>query len=336
MESDLITVRDLRVAFAADAGLAKVLDGVSCAIRPGEIRGLVGESGCGKTTLARAILGILPRNSARIEGGQVLFGGRDLLKVPEAALAREVRGREIAYIPQDPSTAFNPVFTIGTQIADLMHWKSPLLRDPNFKGNARARRAADLARVVEWLRLVQLPNPEALLRKYPHEVSGGQRQRLMIAMALLPEPKLVIADEPTTALDVTVQAQILKLLKGLARERNVAVLFTTHDLGAAYEICDRITVMYAGQEVEEAPVAEFFNRPSHPYTRKLLDSLPSAETGLRGIPGEIPRLIDPPPGCRFNPRCDRATEICQQRPAPELASPGHSVRCHHRLTEFAA
>lgn len=146
----------------------------------------------------------------------------------------------------------------------------------------------------------------------------------------------MIADEPTTALDVTVQAQILKLLKGLARERNVAVLFTTHDLGAAYEICDRITVMYAGQEVEEAPVGEFFTRPSHPYTRKLLDSLPSAETGLRGIPGEIPRLMDPPPGCRFNPRCDRATSICQQRPAAELSGPGHSVRCHHRLTEFAA
>jgi peptide/nickel transport system ATP-binding protein len=333
MEADLIAVRNLRVSFATDAGVAKVLDGVHCVIQSGEIRGLVGESGCGKTTLARAILGILPRHAARIDSGEVLFGGRNLLALPEAALAREVRGREIAYIPQDPSTAFNPVFTIGTQIADLMHWKSPLLRDDSFKGSTRARREADRARTLDLLRLVQLPNPEALLRKYPHEVSGGQRQRLMIAMALLPEPKLVIADEPTTALDVTVQAQILKLLKQLARERGVAVLFTTHDLGAAYEICDRITVMYAGQEVEEAPVGEFFTRPSHPYTRKLLDSLPSSEEGLRGIPGEIPRLVDPPPGCRFSPRCERATEICRQRPVSEAAGPGHSVRCHHRLTE---
>lgn len=339
MASELISVRNLRVSFGSDAGIAKVLDGVDLSIRAGEIRGLVGESGCGKTTLARAILGILPRNSARIESGEIRFGGRDLLTLPESALASEVRGREIVYIPQDPSTAFNPVFTIGTQIDDLMRFKSPLLRGGAndrqgfFNSYPRERRAADRARVLELLRLVQLPNPEAVLRKYPHEVSGGQRQRLMIAMALLPEPKLVIADEPTTALDVTVQAQILKLLKQLARKRGVAVLFTTHDLGAAYEICDRITVMYAGQEVEEAPVDGFFERPSHPYTRKLLDSLPSSEAGIRGIAGEIPRLIDPPPGCRFHPRCERATGICRaERPAPEAVDALHSVRCHHRLS----
>jgi peptide/nickel transport system ATP-binding protein len=339
MASELISVRDLRVSFGSDAGLAQVLDGVDFSMRPGEIKGLVGESGCGKTTLARAILGILPRNSARIGSGEILFEGRNLLALPEETLAGEVRGREIVYIPQDPSTAFNPVFTIGTQIDDLMRFKSPLLRGAGpsrqgmFSGYPRERRQADRARVLDLLRLVQLPNPEAVLRKYPHEVSGGQRQRLMIAMALLPEPKLVIADEPTTALDVTVQAQILKLLKQLARERGVAVLFTTHDLGAAYEICDRITVMYAGQEVEEAPVDGFFDRPSHPYTRKLLDSLPSSEAGIRGIAGEIPRLIDPPPGCRFHPRCERATDICRTtRPEPEPVGPAHSVRCHHKLT----
>jgi peptide/nickel transport system ATP-binding protein len=337
MAADLISVRNLRVSFGSDAGLAQVLDGVEFAIRPGEIKGLVGESGCGKTTLARAILGILPRNSARIESGAIDFDGRNLLALPEETLANEIRGREIVYIPQDPSTAFNPVFTIGTQIDDLMRFKSPLLRGGSdrqgfFGGYPRERRAADRARVLELLRLVQLPNPEAVLRKYPHEVSGGQRQRLMIAMALLPEPKLVIADEPTTALDVTVQAQILKLLKQLARERGVAVLFTTHDLGAAYEICDRITVMYAGQEVEEAPVDGFFDRPSHPYTRKLLDSLPSSEAGIRGIPGEIPRLINPPSGCRFHPRCERATGLCRaERPRPEPVGPAHSVRCHHRI-----
>ncbi|GIX08982.1 ABC transporter ATP-binding protein [Elioraea sp.] len=338
MAGELLSVRDLRVSFASDAGSAQVLDGVAFSMKAGEIKGLVGESGCGKTTLARAILGILPRNSARIESGEIRFDGRDLLALPEETLAREVRGREIAYIPQDPSTAFNPVFTIGTQIDDLMRFKSPLLRGAAgdrrrlLDGYPRERRAADRARVLELLRLVQLPNPEAVLRKYPHEVSGGQRQRLMIAMALLPEPKLVIADEPTTALDVTVQAQILKLLKQLARERGAAVLFTTHDLGAAYEICDRITVMYAGQEVEEAPVDGFFGRPSHPYTRKLLDSLPTSEAGIRGIPGEIPRLIDPPPGCRFHPRCERASALCRaERPAPERIGPAHSVRCHHRI-----
>jgi peptide/nickel transport system ATP-binding protein len=338
MASELIAVRGLRVSFASDAGIARVLDGVDLAIDAGEVKGLVGESGCGKTTLARAILGILPRNSARIDGGSITFAGRDLLALSEDVLATELRGREVAYIPQDPSTAFNPVFTIGTQIEDLMRFKSPLLRGQAGSGAGffntypRARREADRARVLELLRLVQLPNPEAVLRKYPHEVSGGQRQRLMIAMALLPEPKLVIADEPTTALDVTVQAQILKLLKQLARERGVAVLFTTHDLGAAYEICDRITVMYAGQEVEEAPVSGFFERPSHPYTRKLLDSLPSSGAGIAGIPGEIPRLIDPPPGCRFHPRCDRASAACREaRPPTAAVGHQHSVRCHHPL-----
>ena len=328
MADELIAVRGLRVAFRSDAGLARVLDGVDLAMRPGEIRGLVGESGCGKTTLARSILGILPRGSARIEAGEILFEGTNLLRMPEAKLAAEVRGRRIAYIPQDPSTSFNPVFTIGTQIADLMRFKSPLQATQSGRG----RRQADRARTVEMLRLVQLPNPEGVLEKYPHEVSGGQRQRLMIAMALLTEPRLVIADEPTTALDVTVQAQILKLLKQLARDRGVAVLFTTHDLGAAWEICDRITVMYAGQEVEEAPVRNFFDRPSHPYTAKLLESLPSASGTIRGIAGEIPRLIDPPPGCRFHPRCERATAECRAaRPGITAIGAGHQVRCYHPL-----
>ncbi len=330
MADDLIEVRGLRVSFGSDAGLARVLDGVDLTIRRGEIMGLVGESGCGKTTLARSILGILPANATRIEAGQIRFEGRELLGLDAAALARDIRGKAIAYIPQDPFTAFNPVFTIGTQIDDLTRFKSPLLRDGGLSG--RERRRQDRARVLDLLRLVQLPDPEGVLRKYPHEVSGGQRQRLMIAMALLPEPKLVIADEPTTALDVTVQAQILTLLKRLARERGVAVLFTTHDLGTAYEICDRITVMYAGQEVEEAPVASFFDTPSHPYTRKLLDSLPSSENGIRGIAGEIPRLIDPPAGCRFHPRCERATAECRAiRPPPEAVAAGHTVRCHHPL-----
>ena len=328
---ELLSVTDLEVGFRTDSGLARVLDHVNFSIGRGEIVGLVGESGCGKTTLARAILGVLPSNSARISSGSILFDGRDLLDEDPGDLAAEIRGREITFVPQDPFSSFNPVFTIGDQIAELMKWKSPDASDAGgWRRYPRARRRTDRERVMQLLRTVQLPDPAGILKKYPHEVSGGQRQRLMIAMALLPEPKLIIADEPTTALDVTIQAQILKLLKQLARERQVSVLFTTHDLGTAYEICDRITVMYAGQEVESAPSDEFFARPRHPYTTRLLQSLPSRERGISGIPGQIPGLIEPPPGCRFHPRCDFASETCRAaRPDAAQAGPDHMLRCFH-------
>ncbi|MCP5157457.1 MAG: ABC transporter ATP-binding protein [Ectothiorhodospiraceae bacterium] len=326
----LLEVRDLEVSFATDGGVARVLDRVDLRIGEGEIVGLVGESGCGKTTLARAILGVLPTNSARVGGGSIHFQGESLLDKEPDTLAREVRGREITFVPQDPFGSFNPVFTVGAQIRDLMRWKSPALRGDRPPMGRRERQRADHARVVELLRTVQIPQPEQALAKYPHELSGGQRQRIMIAMALLPEPKLIIADEPTTALDVTIQAQILKLLRRLAEDHGVAVLFTTHDLGTAYEICDRVTVMYAGQEMESATSEAFFNHPAHPYTRKLLDSLPSRDRGLRGIPGEIPALVKPPPGCRFHPRCDRATERCaRERPSTETLGHAHGVRCFH-------
>jgi len=243
-------------------------------------------------------------------------------------------------VPQDPFGSFNPLFTIGTQLMDLMKWKSP--RAPRRDGAhapalltryPRERRRADRAAVVDLLREVQIPNPEAALDKLPYELSGGQRQRIMIAMALLPEPDLIVADEPTTALDVTIQAQILRLLVRLVRERGVSVLFTTHDLGTAYEICDRITVMYAGQEVESAPTADFFCAPRHPYTGKLLESLPNPEGEIHDIPGEIPGLIDPPSGCRFHTRCDFASRDCRRtRPEVDAAGPGHQVRCYHPLT----
>lgn len=336
MTSELLEVRDLKVSFSADGGIAQVLDHVNLTIGQGEIVGLVGESGCGKTTLARAILGVLPTNAARIEAGTVHFAGDDLLKQPQEYLSTNIRGRDITFIPQDPYSSFNPVFTIGTQIMDLMKWKSPLLRGNGggtggFLSRYPSQRFnADRKRVIDLLNSVQLPQPEQILKKYPHEISGGQRQRLMIAMALLPDPKLIIADEPTTALDVTIQAQILKLLRQLATEHNVAVLFTTHDLGTAYEICDSVTVMYAGQEMESAPSSGFFNRPSHPYTKRLLDSLPNREHGIEGIAGEIPGLINPPTGCRFHPRCTDATEICQgTRPAPATIDTQHWVRCYH-------
>ena len=334
--AELLSVRGLRVDFATDRGPAQVLDGISLDIAPGEVVGLVGESGCGKTTLARAILGILPENAARIRGGQVRFRGTDLLTQDPAAVNEQVRGRAITFIPQDPFTSFSPLFPIGTQIMDLMKWKSPRARQAQarpaslFGRYPRARRRADREAVLETLRAVQIPEPARALHRLPHEFSGGQRQRLMIAMALLPQPDLIIADEPTTALDVTIQAQILRLLRELVKERGVSVLFTTHDLGTAHELCDRVVVMYAGQEMEAAPTDTFFGRPAHPYTRRLLDSVPGADGEIRDIPGEVPSLVAPPAGCRFHPRCDHATAECRvERPAPRDLADSHRVRCHH-------
>jgi peptide/nickel transport system ATP-binding protein len=343
----LLEVRDLRLCFETDRGRVQVLDGVSLAIGRGQVVGLVGESGCGKTTLARAILGILPA-SARVLGGAIHFDGADLLRASPEHLNDAIRGRRITFIPQDPLGSLNPVFTVGAQVMELLKWKSPRLAAGSAPGRRgwlpplltrypAARRRADRAAVLDLLRTVQIPEPERVLRKYPHQVSGGQRQRLMIAAALLPRPDLVIADEPTTALDVTIQAQILLLLRRLVREYGVSVLFTTHDLGTAHEICDEIVVMYAGQDMEVAPVDSFFHRPSHPYTRKLLDSLPNPRGEIRDIPGEIPGLIDPPPGCRFHPRCARATDDCRAaRPAPTPVARQHRVRCYHPLGEEPA
>ncbi|MBV9912480.1 MAG: ABC transporter ATP-binding protein [Sinobacteraceae bacterium] len=335
MPAELLTVRDLSLSFTTEGGVAHVLDSVSLSLMPGEIMGLVGESGCGKTSFARAVLGTLPAN-AELRAARMRFGGEDLLRLDAATAADRVRGRAITFIPQDPFSSFNPLFTIGDQIRELMRWKSPD-RTPGERHYARSRRRADRARVLAMLRAVQLPSPERILRKYPHELSGGQRQRVMIAMALMPEPRLIIADEPTTALDVTIQAQILKLLRGLATERGVSVLFTTHDLGTAWEICDRISVMYAGQTLETAPVEAFFRQPMVPYTRLLLESLPTRCAGLRGIPGEVPKLMDPPPGCSFHPRCPNATALCAARyPEPVEQDAGHVVRCHYPVLQRMA
>ncbi len=333
--TELLSVRRLSVDFVTDGGVAQVLDGISLDVGPGEVVGLVGESGCGKTTLARAILGILPPGAARICGGEVRFKGADLLREDPAVVNDRVRGRAITFIPQDPSTSFSPVFPVETQIMDLMKWKSPRAesgggRRPAWSRYPRERHRADRDAVLETLRAVQIPEPTRALRRLPHEFSGGQRQRLMIAMALLPRPDLIIADEPTTALDVTIQAQILRLLRELVKDRGVSVLFTTHDLGTAHEICDRVVVMYAGQEMEAAPADAFFARPAHPYTRRLLASVLTGTGEIRDIPGDVPSLVTPPSGCRFHPRCDYATSECRAgRPAPRALARDHEVRCHH-------
>ncbi|HSI00044.1 MAG TPA: ABC transporter ATP-binding protein [Reyranella sp.] len=335
--TELLEVRDLVVNYHSERGIVRALDGVSLAIGKGEVVGLVGESGCGKSTLARAILGVLPAPASEVRAGALRFGSENLLGLASAEIARRIRGRRITFIPQDPYVSLHPLFTIGQQMLDLMQWKSPLAQ-PARRGGwpavlsayPSARRARDRTAILDMLEAVQIANPEQALAKRPHELSGGQRQRIVIAMALLPQPELIIADEPTTALDVTIQAQILRLLHREVKRRQVSVLFTTHDLGTAWEICDRIVVMYAGQDVEAAPTAAFFAAPRHPYTARLLHSLPRADGVAEDIPGEIPSLIAPPPGCRFNPRCSLASAECRLT-RPPVTGGAHRVRCHHPL-----
>jgi oligopeptide/dipeptide ABC transporter ATP-binding protein len=329
MSAALLEVRNLRLSVRTDEGVAQILDRVELALPPGRILGVVGESGCGKSTLVRAILGILPK-ATTVESGEILFDGEDLLRLSERELARRVRGSRIGFIPQDPYLALNPVFKIGTQLLAVMRWHAPVPADPPRSLAALMRHHRD--RLVDILRRVQIPEPEAVLERYPHQFSGGQRQRLMIAGALASSPRLVIADEPTTALDVTTQLQILKLLKSLATEFDVSMLFVTHDFGVVAQLCDDITVMYAGQTVESGPTAAVLDNPRHPYTQALLACHPDRAKALVGIPGVVPSPLRPPPGCRFAPRCPHAIEYCRRRPAHLVADgPDRLVNC--RLAE---
>jgi peptide/nickel transport system ATP-binding protein len=314
----LLAVEDLRTYFFTAEGTVRAVDGVSFSIAPGETLGIVGESGCGKSVTALSILRLLPRKGARIVGGSVRFEGHDLVPLSEAKM-RRIRGDRIAMIFQEPMTSLNPVHTIGAQIAEAVRIHQKLSS------------AAAWARAAEMLRMVHIPDAPHRLRDYPHQFSGGMRQRAMIAMALACNPKLLIADEPTTALDVTIQAQILRLMLELKERIGAAVMLITHDLGVVAETCQRVIVMYAGRTVEEAPVLELFDRPAHPYTRGLLASVPhqaERRRRLAEIPGVVPSLREPITGCAFAPRCPMVIERCRvEAPAMLPVASGHGAAC---------
>jgi oligopeptide/dipeptide ABC transporter ATP-binding protein len=311
-----LEVKNLRLEFGAGANAVRAVDGVSFSIGAGETLCLVGESGSGKSVTALSIARLLPSPPARYPSGEILLQGRDVLKASKAEL-RQWRGGVVSYIFQEPSVSLNPVFRIGRQIKESLKLHRP--------------DAATDAEVVRLLRLVGISAPEARLRNYPHELSGGMQQRAMIALALASQPKLLVADEPTTALDVTIQAQILDLLRDLKRQLGMSMLLITHNLGIVGQMADRVAVMYAGQIVETAPAADLLKRPLHPYTQALMNSVPKLGHGaerLTSIAGNVPNLDAMPPGCRFEPRCPKARPDCAQN-VPQLVEvePGRWVRC---------
>ena len=319
----LLAIEDLRTYFFTRDGIVRAVEGVSYSVKAGETLAVVGESGCGKSVTALSILRLIPSPPGRIVGGAIRFEGSDLLCRSEAEM-RRIRGNQISMIFQEPMTSLNPVLTISRQIGES------LVLHQGLGGKAAA------ARVIEMLRLVHIPEPERRARQYPHEMSGGMRQRVMIAMALACDPKLLIADEPTTALDVTIQAQILELMRELKRKTGAAIVLITHDLGVVAEMAERVVVMYAGRKVEEAPVRELFRRPRHPYTAGLLASVPrlgstlgrARPERLAEIAGSVPSLREEIRGCAFQPRCALATERCRrERPPLEAKLPGHFAAC---------
>jgi oligopeptide/dipeptide ABC transporter ATP-binding protein len=319
MAGYLLQVRNLKTHFFTDEGVARAVNGVSLAIRPHETLGVVGESGCGKSVTALSILRLIPQPPGRIVEGEILFEGADLLQLSEREM-RGIRGNEISMIFQEPMSSLNPVYAVGDQIAEAI-----MLHQKVSKHEARSR-------AVEMLKRVGIPSPETRVDEYPHQLSGGMRQRVMIAMALSCNPALLIADEPTTALDVTIQAQILELLNGLQKDFGMAIMLITHDLGVIAETAHRVVVMYAGIVVEEAEVVRLFEEPKHPYTRGLLDSIPKLtekQARLATIPGTVPNPIDRVPGCPYANRCPCVMEVCTvQLPRLGEVASGHWVRCH--------
>ncbi|MFM5020851.1 MULTISPECIES: ABC transporter ATP-binding protein [Aeromonas] len=318
----ILEVRDLEVEFSVDDGKIKVLDGVSFQVAPGQTLGIVGESGCGKSVTSLAIMGLLPRPHGQVVAGSIRFQGEELLSLPPDQMYK-VRGNRISMIFQEPMTALNPVQTVGAQLMEVFS-----LHRPDFS-KAQRKEAA-----IAMLQKVGIPEPAQRFEVYPHNLSGGMRQRVMIAMALACEPNLLICDEPTTALDVTIQAQILDLMKALQAQTGMAIIFITHDLGVVAELCDEVVVMYAGRAVERADIFELFDHPRHPYTHGLMASIPRLEdvpkSLLKTIKGQVPALHEMPAGCRFSNRCPHATEICVGTiPVTEQLSERHAVACHH-------
>jgi peptide/nickel transport system ATP-binding protein len=321
MAPPLLEIRGLRTHFKTDDGVVQAVDGVDLSIARGETLGVVGESGCGKTVTAMSVLKLIPMPPGKIVAGQILYQGRDLVPLDTAEMDR-IRAKDIAMVFQEPMTSLNPVYPVGEQIAEALR-----------KHEGLGRKAA-IDKTIEMLRLVQIPNPDKRFKDYPHQFSGGMRQRVMIAMALSCNPKLLIADEPTTALDVTIQAQILDLLEDMKERFGMAVMLITHAMGVVAETCQRVVVMYAGKVIEEAPVDQLFANPRHPYTQGLIRSIPRIDTAatkkprLEAIPGVVPNLLRPPPGCRFADRCRYAVAKCRAAAPPLIdTGGGHKVAC---------
>jgi peptide/nickel transport system ATP-binding protein len=315
--SEILTIQDLRTYFFTEAGVVKALDGVSLNVLKGETHGLVGESGSGKTVTALSTLRIVPR-PGRIVGGKILFDGKDILSLQEKEM-RKMRGKEMAIVFQDPMSSLNPLYTINSQISEVIRL---------HKGVSKQEAHDSAQRLLE---LVGIPEAEKRLRAYPHELSGGMKQRIAIARALSCEPSLLFADEPTTNLDVTIQAQVLELMKSLKEKFNMTMVMITHDMGIIAEMTQRVTVLYAGQFFESAETHDLFHSPKHPYTEALLKAVPRLDRRkvLLSVPGNIPNLIEPPTGCRFHPRCPYAIDICKEKvPDAEQVSPNHTVACH--------
>jgi peptide/nickel transport system ATP-binding protein len=318
----LLEIKGLKTHFSTDDGILQAVDGVDITINKGETLCVVGESGCGKTVTAMSILKLIAMPPGRIAAGEIIFEGRDLVPLTSNQLD-EIRAKEIGFIFQEPMTSLNPVLTIGEQIAE------------SLRRHENVTRKQALERTIEMLKLVQIPNAEGRVHNYPHQFSGGMRQRVMIAMALACKPKLIIADEPTTALDVTIQAQILDLLQDMKERFGMAVMLITHAMGVVAETAQRVVVMYAGKVVEEADVDALFADPGHPYTQGLIRSIPRIDldsehkTRLEAIGGSVPILINPPVGCRFAPRCKFAMDVCTEKePLLRQIAPGHRMACH--------
>lgn len=323
MQNHIVDVEDLLVYFKGDSGKLVAVDHISFYIEQGETLGLVGESGCGKSLTSLSLMGLIPKNGT-VNAKKILFAGEDLLKKSKSEM-RQIRGDQMSMIFQEPMTSLNPVLTIGFQMSEVLTIHRGL-----------SRKAAE-AQSLAMLKKVGIAAPERCLRSYPYEMSGGMRQRIMIAMALLCEPKLIICDEPTTALDVTIQAQILDLLCKLKADSSASILLITHDLGVVAETCDRVAVMYAGEIVEQAPVNELFQNPLHPYTQGLMKAIPQLERTakrLNVIRGTVPPLSNMPEGCKFHPRCDKATEQCRCQRPPVAGIGSHSVACWQYMDHF--